>query len=54
MAELCILFADIADSTALFERHGDEAAREAIASVLDVLLQKAEVHQGELVKTIGD
>lgn len=54
MAELCILFADIADSTALFEKHGDSAAREAIASVLDVLLQKAEIHQGELVKTIGD
>ncbi|WP_154223330.1 adenylate/guanylate cyclase domain-containing protein [Marinicella rhabdoformis] len=54
MAELCILFADIADSTALFEKHGDEAARTAISSVLDVLLQKAEVHEGELVKTIGD
>lgn len=54
MAELCILFADIADSTALFEKHGDEAARTAIASVLDVLLVEAKKHQGELVKTIGD
>lgn len=54
MTELCILFADIAESTSLFEKHGDEAARGAIASVLDVLLQEAKKHQGELVKTIGD
>ncbi len=54
MTELCILFADIAESTTLFEKHGDEAARNAIASVLDVLLKEAEKHQGELVKTIGD
>ena len=54
MTELCILFADIADSTSLFEKHGDEAARSAISSVLDVLLKEAEKHQGRLVKTIGD
>ncbi|MCB1582254.1 MAG: adenylate/guanylate cyclase domain-containing protein [Marinicella sp.] len=54
MTELCILFADIAESTTLFEKHGDEAARSAIASVLDVLLEEAKKHQGELVKTIGD
>ncbi|MCX7554152.1 adenylate/guanylate cyclase domain-containing protein [Marinicella sp. S1101] len=54
MTELCILFADIAESTALFEKHGDEAAREAISSVLEVLLSEAEKHQGQLVKTIGD
>ena len=54
MTELCILFADIAESTSLFEKHGDEAARNAISSVLDVLLKEAEKHQGNLVKTIGD
>ncbi len=54
LTELCILFADIAESTTLFEKHGDEEARTAIASVLDVLLKEAEKHQGELVKTIGD
>lgn len=54
MTELCILFADIADSTSLFEKHGDEAAKESISSVLNVLLRDAEKHQGELVKTIGD
>lgn len=54
MTELCILFADIADSTSLFEKHGDETARGAISSVLKVLLDEAEKHQGKLVKTIGD
>ena len=54
MTEFCILFADIAESTSLFEKHGDEKARGAIAAVLDVLLKQAESHQGELVKTIGD
>ena len=54
MTELCILFADIAESTSLFEKHGDEAARSAISAVLDVLLKEAEKHQGQLVKTIGD
>ena len=54
MTELCILFADIAESTSLFEKHGDEAARSAISSVLEVLLSEAEKHQGQLVKTIGD
>ncbi len=54
MTELCILFADIAESTSLFEKHGDETARNAISSVLKVLLTEAEKHQGQLVKTIGD
>ncbi len=54
MAELCILFADIADSTALFEKHGNESTRASIASVLDVLHVQAKKYQGKLVKTIGD
>ncbi len=54
MTELSILFADIADSTSLFDKHGDEKARSAIAAVLDVLLKVAQQHQGTLVKTIGD
>jgi adenylate cyclase len=54
LTRLCILFADIAESTSLFEKHGDEAARNAISSVLEVLLKEAQKHQGELVKTIGD
>ena len=54
MSELSILFADIADSTSLFEQHGDEKARSAISSVLALLVNIAEIHRGHLVKTIGD
>ncbi|MCF6300659.1 MAG: adenylate/guanylate cyclase domain-containing protein [Proteobacteria bacterium] len=54
MTELSILFADIAESTSLFEQHGDEVARSTIGSVLDMLVQVAGRHQGTLIKTIGD
>lgn len=54
MTELTILFADIAESTSLFDKYGDVLARAAISSVLDVLIEQAEQHQGHLVKTIGD
>lgn len=54
MPELTVLFADIAESTALFEKFGDDKAREAIASVLDTLTEIANNYQGVLIKTIGD
>lgn len=54
MTELTILFADIAESTSLFDKYGDVLAQAAISSVLDVLIKQAEQHQGRLVKTIGD
>lgn len=54
MTELTILFADIAESTSLFDKYGDVLAQAAISSVLDVLIKQAEQHQGCLVKTIGD
>ncbi|MCX7544770.1 adenylate/guanylate cyclase domain-containing protein [Marinicella gelatinilytica] len=54
MTELCILFADVADSTALFDQYGDDVARTCIASVLNELLQDVHHCSGHLVKTIGD
>lgn len=54
MTELCILFADVADSTALFEQYGDDVARAAIATVLNELLEDVHHCSGYLVKTIGD
>jgi len=54
MPQLCTLFADISDSTALFERHGNQATREVMAQLLADLGQVAQRHQGKLVKTIGD
>lgn len=54
MTQLCILFADVADSTALFDRYGDDVARTTIAGVLNELLEDVHLNSGHLVKTIGD
>ena len=54
MTELCILFADVADSTALFDQHGDDVARALIANTLNELLEDVHHCCGHLVKTIGD
>ncbi|KAA3645775.1 MAG: FHA domain-containing protein [Proteobacteria bacterium] len=54
MTELCILFADVADSTALFDQYGDDLARAGIANVLNELLEDVHHCSGYLVKTIGD
>lgn len=54
MSQLCILFADVADSTALFDRYGDDAARATIAGTLSELLEDVHLYSGHLVKTIGD
>jgi class 3 adenylate cyclase len=54
MSELTILFADIAQSTTLFEKYGDGKARSAISSVLDNLIMVADSFEGKLIKTIGD
>jgi hypothetical protein len=54
MPELTVLFADIAKSTALFEKYGDDKARGAISAVLDTLIEAAEKYEGVLIKTIGD
>jgi len=54
MPELTVLFADIAHSTALFEKYGDDKARGAISSVLDTLTEVSNNHEGVLIKTIGD
>lgn len=54
MPELSVLFADIAQSTALFEKYGDDEARSTIADVLSELADIAKQHQGKLIKTIGD
>ena len=54
MPELTVLFADIAQSTALFEKYGDDKARSVIASVLNTLSQVSFKYEGVLIKTIGD
>jgi hypothetical protein len=54
MPNLTVLFADIAGSTALFDKYGDDKARSAISSVLDTLLTESDKYEGVLIKTIGD
>jgi adenylate cyclase len=52
--ELAICFADICDSTALFEEHGDDRARDIVGRVLGVVSGVIDDYNGTVVKTIGD
>jgi adenylate cyclase len=49
-----IMFADIAGSTALYERIGDRAALDRIGTCLDRLAVATRAVGGRVVKTIGD
>lgn len=51
---VCVLFADICDSTKIYESVGDKLALEAIARCLDVMRAAVETGGGRVVKTIGD
>ena len=51
---LATLFADIAGSTRLYERYGDQAAHAAVQACLAQLQQVAAEYDGRTVKTIGD
>jgi len=52
--ELAICFADICDSTALFEEYGDDKARDIVGTVLDLISDVIRDYNGTVVKTIGD
>ena len=49
-----VLFADVADSTALYRRLGDVAALGVVSSSLNAMKTVLPHHQGRLVKTLGD
>jgi adenylate cyclase len=51
---LTILFADISGSTKLYEHLGDETAHRIIEECLSILSVSARLHDGEIVKTMGD
>lgn len=51
---LATMFADISGSTRLFEALGDKAARSAIADTLELLTKVVHLHNGIVIKTIGD
>lgn len=52
--KLAIMFADISGSTALYEKLGDQVARQLIARCLTILNGALAPHHGTLIKTIGD
>lgn len=52
--KLAVLFADICGSTALYDRLGDDLARQLIMRCINTMSGKISAYQGRLIKTIGD
>ena len=53
-SKLAVLYADICDSTRLYEQYGDAIARADMALCVEILSQAARGLEGEVIKTIGD
>lgn len=53
-ARLAVLFADVSDSTRLYEQMGDTGAFGQINEVMQILTQTVERFNGWVAKTIGD
>lgn len=51
---IAIVFADVSNSTRLFEERGDIEARRIIAAVLTALSEVVQRNGGTVIKTIGD
>lgn len=51
---LCVLFADVAGSTRLYERLGDAEALRAVERCLNRVERVITAYEGRVVKTIGD
>ena len=51
---LVVLFADISESTRLYETMGNDSARAVVARCLSVLSKVTEHYRGQVVKTLGD
>jgi adenylate cyclase len=52
--EAVVAFADVAQSTSLYERLGDAKAREAIARCIEIMKAATAEFGGFVIKTIGD
>lgn len=52
--ELAVLFADVVGSTRLYERMGDQRARDMVALCIDVMRGATEQFHGSVIKTMGD
>jgi adenylate cyclase len=53
-ASMAVLFADVSDSTRMYEALGDTAAFGKVRQCLDLLKDVAAAFEGRVVKTIGD
>jgi len=51
---MAVMFADISDSTSLYQKLGDAAARNIVNACLQVINGVLARYEGRLVKTIGD
>ncbi len=51
---LTIMFADIAQSTRLYEVHGDDKAQQIVSNILGWLIGTTERNRGRVIKMIGD
>lgn len=49
-----VLFVDVCDSTAYFDRHGELAGRNRIKRALKAVRRALEAHEGNVVRVIGD
>lgn len=54
MRNSAVLFADICDSTSLYQKLGDAAARNVVNACLQAMMDIVPQHQGQVIKTIGD
>jgi len=54
MGKLAVLFADVCGSAELHEKFGDYQARKVIMQCITTTCSKIPLHNGKLVKTIGD
>ena len=51
---LTVLFADLADSTRLYQMRGDASAHRAVSQSLHCMRDAIESHGGKLLRTVGD
>ena len=51
---LAILFADVCDSTRMYERLGDDKARALVSRCIALMTDSIHRYGGTLIKTIGD
>ena len=51
---MAVVFADVTDSTALYQKLGDAAARGIVSACLSLIVKLLERYEGRLVKSIGD